>query len=303
MPNIRDAAYREWFYSRWGRESSIILASTREAEYPLFRQCLSIKAAWDGREDYFVDGRRVSVDDGNYLVLNEGREYSSRLRARAPVVSFSIFFRPGMAAEAAREAGASHEALLDDPLRLSCRNVEFSEHVRAHDRCVTPILKFIRHHIEAGLDDEGWYEEQLYFLLRRLFALRGEDLRVAARIPAARAATRKELFRRVGLGVDFINAHYAEPIGMAEISAAAMLSPFHCLRVFRCVHGMTPTAYLRNKRIQIAERLLKNASISVETVAALAGFRSRATLFRQVQSATGRGPGALRRETVESGLS
>ena len=67
-------------------------------------------------------------------------------------------------------------------------------------------------------------------------------------IPAARATTRRELFRRIGLAVDFIHTRFRERIGLEQIAAAAMLSPYHFLRVFRAVHGVTPSAYLRQQR-------------------------------------------------------
>src|SRR5579872_361244 len=104
MPQIWDETFRPRFYARWGQENCIISARTRRAEYPPYRQCLSIKAAWGGAEDYFVDGRRIAVDDDTFMILNDGRTYASRLRQPTPVHSFSIFFRPGMAQDVARTA-------------------------------------------------------------------------------------------------------------------------------------------------------------------------------------------------------
>jgi AraC family transcriptional regulator len=240
MPPIWNPAFRPGFYARWGRENCIISALTRQCEYEPFRQTLSIKAAWGGHEDYFVDGRRVAVDDDTFIIMNHGRTYASRVRARAPLHSFSIFFRPGMAEEVLRTLSRSQECLLGDS--------------RRHQPRITPLLRYIRRQVDAGLEDEQWFEEQLYFLLQRMFEVHAGDIRDAERIPAARLSTRRELFRRVGFGADFINTRFAERIGLADIAAAASLSPFHFLRVFSAVHGMTPAAYLRRKRREIAAR-------------------------------------------------
>jgi AraC family transcriptional regulator len=284
-----------WFMSRWSRENCIISARSRQCEFPLFQQRLSIKAVWGGREDCFVDGRRICLDDDTFMILNEGRIYASRLHSRSPVSTFSIFFRPHMAEEVLSAMRSSPEHALEHPGMKSDAPVAFSEHVRRHDKQITPVLNYIRHHVDYGLAEEPWYEEQLHFLLQRMLVAHNDDLRQADLIPAARAATRKELFRRVGLGADFINTHFAEPIGLEEIAAASRLSPYHCLRVFKVVYGHTPNAYLTQKRVLVAERLLRNSSAQIDEVAANVGFRSRTTLFRHMRQFRGQSPSTIRR--------
>lgn len=283
MPAISHAAFRRWFYARWGRENCIVWARARQVEMPPFEQRLSIKAAWGGREDYLIDGRRVGVDDETFLVLNDGRTYGSFLDSPTPVTSFAIFFRPGMAGEVRRCHLLGEQALLDDPAGALVDG--FGETLRLHDARVSPVLRFIRHHVERGLDDESWYEEQLYFLLGRMQSLHGRDRVATERVPAARAGTRREIYRRLGLGMDFIHTYYRRPIGLAQIAAAAHLSPYHCLRAFRAVHGCTPVAYLRQRRLREARRLLDECQLSVEEVAVRSGLGSRTTLFRQRHAA------------------
>ncbi len=286
MPPIAEPAFRRWFYPRWGRENCIIWARARDIEMPPFEQRLSIKAAWHGCEEYLIDGRRVAVDDGTFLVLNDGRTYGSRLRSCDPVTSFAIFFRPGMAAEVARCHARADAALLEDH-DAAAGAAGFGEQLRPHDARVSPVLRFIRWHVEAGLDDEAWYEEQLYFLLGRMQCLHEHDRLGSARVPAARRATRQEIFRRLGLGVDFMHTHYGRAIGLTEIARAAHLSAYHCLRLFQAVHGCTPVAYLRRLRLCIAARLLASGQGPVAEIAARVGMQSRSTLHRQLRATYG----------------
>jgi AraC family transcriptional regulator len=299
MPPTWDPGFRPGFYARWGRENCIISARTRRCEYPQFRQRLSVKAAWGGREDYFVDRRRVAVDDDSFLIMNEERTYGSEVCSRAPITSFSIFFRPNMAPDVMRALTSSLECLLDEPAPSRPVNVEFSERLRPHDRTLSPVLRFIRYHVEAGVDDEGWYEEQLFFLLTRMLAVHRGDAAIEARVPASRPATRRELFCRIGRAVDFIHTHYTKPIGLEEIAAAAHLSPYHCLRVFKTVQGCTPREFLARKRMQVARRLLRAASLPLHDVAALAGFQSRSTLFRRLRG-SGEGDTGRRMEALHA---
>ena len=297
MPALGHAAFRRWFYQRWGLENCLIAARTRRAEYPLFEQQLSVKAAWGGTESYFVDGRRVAVDDAHYLILNDARSYASSLQSREPVTSFALFFRPGMAAEVARCHALAADTLLADPDAQG--TVEFSEHLRPHDRLVTPVLRFIYRHTELGLADEAWLEEQSYFLVGRMLATHRNDLAAAQLLPVRRASTRRELFRRIGLAVNFIHTQYEQPIGLNEIAAAAILSPYHCLRLFKTLHAVTPVEYLNRQRVRMAERLLRESRLGVDEIAARVGYGCRATLYRQLRRLRGRAPRALRAPVSE----
>jgi AraC family transcriptional regulator len=299
MPATWDPGFRPSFYARWGRENCIISALTRQCQYPLFKQRLSIKAAWGGHEDYFVDHRRVAVDDDSFLIMNDERTYGSEVRSRTPITSFAIFFRPNMVPDTLRTLTTSPERLLEDPFPARPTSIEFSERLRPHDRSVSPVLRFIRHHVEAGVDDEAWYEEQLFFLLTRMLALHRKDLSAEDRVPASRPATRRELHRRVSRGADFIHTHFAKPIGLEEIAAAARLSPYHCLRMFKAVQGCTPREFLARKRMSVAERLLCSTALPLHEVAALVGFRSRSTLFRKLR-ASGERYGARRVKTLHA---
>ena len=298
MPALGQAAFRRWFYQRWGHENCVIAARTRRAEYPLFQQRLSVKAAWGGTESYFLDGRRVAVDDEHYLILNDARSYASALHGREPVTSFAIFFRPGIAADVTRCHALPADTLLADPDGHG--TVEFSEHVRPHDRLVTPVLRFIYRQIELGVTDEAWLEDQSYLLVGRMLAVHRNDLAAARLLPVRRASTRRELFRRIGLAVNFIHTGYAQPLGLTEIAAAAQLSPYHCLRLFKALHGVTPVEYLNRRRVRLAERLLRNTGGTVDEVAARVGYGCRATLYRQLRRLRGRAPSTLRSSAANS---
>ena len=294
MPPIWNERFRPRFYARWGRENCIISARTRRAEYAEFEQRLSVKMAVGGAEDYLVDGRRLAVDDDSWLILNDGRRYASALHAARPVHSFSIFFRPRLAEEVLQAIAAPPGRVLEDPAPRGADAVVFSEHLRRHDRRVTPVLRYIAYHVDAGVDDPLWYEEQLALLMERLLCTRDADLGRIAAVPAGRPATRRELFRRVQLGADFIETNFRSPLDLAAMAHAACLSPYHFLRVFRSVHGLTPGQFLQAKRVRVAERLLMESDLGLEEIAALAGFGSRTTLFRQLRRRRGLAPSALR---------
>jgi AraC family transcriptional regulator len=290
MPAIWDPAFRRRFYERWGRESAVISAQCRRAEYPEYTQLLSIKTVSGGTEDYFVDGRRIAVEDDTYLVLNAGRMYGSRIESLRPVHSFSIFFEPGMAEDVRRNLEEPTESLLETQgTEANAQLMEFDEHVREHDTLVTPVLRHIRATIQTGLANEAWLDEQLRFLLGRMVRAERRQRRRRELIPG-RPAVRRELQRRLGLAVTYIHTHYREPVGLSEMARAARLSPCHLLRTFKAYHGITPSAYLNQKRVNTARRLIATTRSTVTEIAEQVGFGNRSTLYRQMRARHGMSP-------------
>ena len=292
IPENRE--YRRYFYSRWGHENCIVSARAKRVEYPLFTQRLSIKAAWGGREHYHLDARTVAVDDDNYLVINDQRTYASSLESEAPVHSFSIFFRPGFAEETLGALGVSAESALQAGGESPAPSPEFDEHVQPHDHLVTPLLRHISNQVDAGLDEELWYEEQLSFLLERMFRARREQDAVIDSLGIVREVTRSEIRRRIGWSTDYIHTYYMRPLGMTELARSASLSRYHFIRLFRAIHGLTPFAYLQRKRAAVAARLLHATELSQEQVAKRVGFESRSTMFRHLRRHAGAGARTLR---------
>jgi AraC family transcriptional regulator len=293
MPQTWDPAFRRGFYARWGRESAVISARTRRAEYPDFRQLLSIKAAFGGAEDYLIDGRRISVDDDTFAIFNSDRTYASRIDTLRPVHSFSIFFDRRLAAQTCHSLLCAKTAF-DDPGAGGSPLVEFAERLYEHDNLVSPVLRHIRSTVDAGAVDDAWLDEQLVFLLVRMVRLHDQRLRLEAAIPSRKPATRRELLRRLSLGIDFIHTQYRAPVRLRDIAAAAHLSPFHFLRLFKSVYRRTPSDYINRKRAGVALRLLKDSHCNMETVAEQVGFGSRTSLYRHLKAQYGVEPRGLR---------
>jgi AraC-like DNA-binding protein len=290
-----NAAFRRDFYSRWGREWAVIAGSARHAEYAPFEQALSVKTVSAGREHYFVDRRRITVTPGDYLVLNEGRRYSSLLESPQGATSFCLFFPFGAAARCWRETSQSPEQALDPPdIGASASGIAFTENLRPHDALVSPVLRFIRREVERGIRDDGWLEEQFQFLLVRLLRAEAKVARLPDRLACTRPSTRKELVRRLGRAVDYMRSNLQDEIRLAGLAREACLSPYHFLRMFRQLYGMTPVSYLRRLRTERALQLLDSTSLGIDEVAAQVGL-TRLSLWRAIRREHGSSPDRVRR--------
>jgi AraC family transcriptional regulator len=293
MPAVWDPQFRRSFYERWGRESAVISARTRRVEYPEFKQLLSIKTVAGGAENYFIDGRRITVDDDTFAIFNHDRVYASHIESLRPVHSFSIFFDRHVVAQAWHSLARSASAL-EDGAGAELMPVEFAERLYEHENLVSPVLRHIRRAVDAGPVDDAWLEEHLLFLLSRMLRLQRRALRVEAAVPSRKPATRRELMRRLSLGVDFMQSRYRNAVLLKDIAAAAHLSPFHFLRVFKTVYRVSPSEYLSRKRSTAALRLLRESEWSMNEIAEHVGFGSRTSMYRHLRSHYGVEPRALR---------
>ena len=152
--------------------------------------------------------------------------------------------------------------------------------------------------------DFAWLDEQRWRCVVRSIAAWRERQHIAEQFDQARPSTRRELARRVGWAVDYMMADLGRELTLTELAAAARLSPYHFLRVFKQAHQVTPGAFLRRQRIDRAQALLETTTLPVGEVAARVGL-SRVALWRGMRALRGVAPGegrchnrVVRRESV-----
>jgi len=94
---------------------------------------------------------------------------------------------------------------------------------------------------------------------------------------------------------DYIRAHLAHPIGLADLAAIAGTSQTAFARGFKRATGTSPYRYLMQQRIAQATRLLTNTQTPIAEVALACGFSHQEHLTRLFHRETGTTPAAYRR--------
>jgi AraC-like DNA-binding protein len=101
--------------------------------------------------------------------------------------------------------------------------------------------------------------------------------------------------RRAVRAALWIDAHAHESIALEHIAAEVGLSPFHFLRIFSAVLGVTPHQYLVRCRLRRAAALLAEPERSITAVAYEAGFADVSNFVRTFGRAAGRSPTKYRK--------
>lgn len=100
--------------------------------------------------------------------------------------------------------------------------------------------------------------------------------------------------RRITRAVRRIEARSDGNVGLNELASEAAMSPYHFLRTFRQVTGMTPHQYVLHTRLWRAARWLRESTDSISAIAYKAGFRDLATFNRRFHRLIGTTPTSYR---------
>ncbi|MFZ4656882.1 MAG: helix-turn-helix domain-containing protein [Caldilineaceae bacterium] len=265
------------YYFAWGKN--------RFYECYSAKPDLSLKCMFKGPGVYTTgDGGRFVVDDNAFLILNRQQPYSLIKQGATPVESFCVFYAAAWAQDILSSLTTPDLPLLDDPTPAASQPLSFFERLYPHNDFVTPYIQALRAYVVKVAASGIWVEEQLHGLLAGMIQTQWNVLKEAEQLPVARQSTRLELYLRLYRARDYIHAALAEPLSLADIAGAAHLSPHHFLRIFKQAFGLTPHAYLTQKRLEKAQFLLAHTQQPITEICFDVGFQSLgsfSTLFRR----------------------
>lgn len=141
--------------------------------------------------------------------------------------------------------------------------------------------------VARGESDIGMDEAALVFASRFAALASGKS---RAKI----SAQARERHRAVDAAA-WIEAHSTQDIDLARVAKRSGISPFHFLRVFANVLGVTPHQYLVRARLKHAARLLADEERAVTDIALDVGFADLSNFVRSFRRAAGVSPREFRK--------
>ena len=89
---------------------------------------------------------------------------------------------------------------------------------------------------------------------------------------------------------DHVDRRYAEPLDLEVMARAAGLSKFHFHRLFAATYGITPAAYVSQRRVERAQDLLRATNLTVTEVCHAVGFSSLGSFSSRFKEIVGETP-------------
>ncbi len=259
-----------------------VLINTRatSAYRPDIRGPLSLFCNLSGESLCATEGRFVRVSPDRYFVSNQGQAYTLQIDSPSPVQTFNIHFGDTFTQQTLQSLLLPTDRLLTDRCPSGPQEINFLNKLYPQDHTFRLLLGRIRQAQEEGLLHQLLLDEYLQAFLVYLLHTYRNVLREAEKLPAVKASTKQELYRRLSLALDYLQSQYASPVQLEELAQAACLSKFHFLRLFKQAFRMSPYQYLQRLRIEKAQTLLRHTDLPVHQIGVELGFENANSFSR-----------------------
>ena len=233
-----------------------------------------------------INGRRSPVDETTYTISNRRQPYTLEIDGSEQVETFNIHIGEQFAEKLLQGYTNPSATLLDNVNETPAKQVDFYNQLYRRDEEFNGIIKKLHWLGGEEIFDKMLFEETLATLL--LYLLRGHThvLDALAGLPAVKGSVKAELYKRVSIGADYILAYYKENIQLDDIAAAACLSKFHFLRLFKEVYKTSPHQYIQQLRMDSAYIYLAGGE-RVSNIATLLGYENSNSFSRIFKQRTG----------------
>ncbi len=259
---------------------NLVLHARGDAQQiPVHSTSLSVYSVFRGLERHEVGRARFALTADRYLILNDHQRHAHGIEDNTEVLS--IRFRTGLGADVYSAAALPAERQLEQPDdRLP---LEFFERTYPRDTRLSQFMGLVRAFIWHEVSQDP-LEQALQPVVEHLLVLHRNLEAEIERQPAAKRSTREELFRRLHVARDFIEACYLENINLFSIADVANLSPHHFLRLFKQSFQITPYQFVTQKRLALAQQWLIETDKNVTDICFDLGFDSLGTFSRNFKA-------------------
>ena len=109
----------------------------------------------------------------------------------------------------------------------------------------------------------------------------------------SRENTAVEYNEKISAALSFINENLTGSLSVDELAAMCYLSRYHFMRLFKSQTGCTVHNYIRQKRLVLAARLIREG-VGAQSAAAECGFTDYSAFHRAFTKTFGVSPGKLK---------
>lgn len=226
----------------------------------------------EGCETYFCRGAQHYAAPGDFCLVNPGEVHDG-----AP-------YNGGYSYRMIYPSIAFIAEIAEDVFDRPCHAPPIFSHSQVHD----PELAFEYLAAHRALESSGDVlerDERMILVLGRLLARHAE-------FPSLRPVGNEK--SSVMDARSFIDANFSDELGLDTLANVSMLSRHHFIRAFKREVGLTPHAYVTDRRVRHA-RVLLSAGIAPADAAAQCGFCDQSHLNRAFKARVGTTPGAFAR--------
>jgi len=280
-----------------GFPSVIINTKTAQAYRPDITGPVSLFLNLQGSSQVTVDGRRMQVTEDTYCISNRRQDYTLEINSDKPVETFNIHIGEHFTERLLQAHTQSPVTLLDNMNEAANAPVNFYNKLYRKDAHFNGLVQALMRLQPANVFNKMQFEEALARLMAYLLQEHQQVLTAIAQVPVAKAAVKEELYKRISIAADYMHACYMQNIQLEDIAAAACLSKFHFLRLFRQVYKISPYQYIQNLRLAKACEHLSASQAAINDIAFMLGYENSNSFSRIFHQRMGVYPSQYRQKT------
>lgn len=260
---------------------------------------LSVRFGVKGTQEYHIGGAQLKVNQNQFLVMNEETEYTVAAQNNEDTTMLAFCFNEDFATDFVNYHRNTSQSLLDEfgIYDLKGERPKFPLHtLLAHEGIKQNIQNILDVKAKYGVEEVDDYSI-FNKVLSLIFGECDSILKSFDHQDVVKKSTKVELYKRLSIARDYIQAHFTEDVNLNELSKVACLSPYHFHRAFKQTFGITPKKFVTGLRIERAKWLLLNRPMSVQMVCHAVGFKDVSSFTRLFAGYAGNTPSVFRNES------
>ena len=233
-----------------------------------------------GRVDYIVEGHSYALKPWDVLLVKHHTIHKAEIDQSVPYERIIIYL------DGKYFGRSMPEAHLMDSFDQADRS---GQHLLTPSASQRQEIQRVLSAYEASTGDEGIGAPALRetFIIQLLIHI--------SRMTASAAPSRESQYDpKIQQVLSYINEHLHEELTVDQLAERAYLSKYHFMRLFKAQTGSTVHAYVRQKRLLHAARLIREG-VSVGKAAADSGFGDYSAFHRAFRESFGISPGSLKK--------
>ena len=205
---------------------------------------------------YVINNRLYEVDQYSYIITNSGENIKARLDSKTSVegicIGFSKYYMTGLMASVKQSLSQG----MDNPFEARSGNRFITIQKRLSNDTLSNSIKVIKNHVMNNNLDY-YNEEEFYLSLAELLInLQLDIYSQVNKLQYVKLSTREEIYHRVTVMNDYIEANYKTDITIDQLSQLSCLSKYHAIRSYQKIFGITPYQKIQALRLSEAKQLI-----------------------------------------------
>jgi AraC family transcriptional regulator len=236
--------------------------------------CFVIRYVIEGTEHYHFNGHYYPVKKGQYLLSNATQEGDAEIDNTQKVLGICLGIEPDLIAEVVASVCSPDTPFTDNELGAFFKTSHFLENkYNTTETHLGQFLETINHYMQNNAFGQIEVSPEFFYTIsEKIVADQIPIFKQLQAIPSIKSDTKKDLFRRIAKGKDFIDASFLLPLTIELIAKEACMSEYHFFRLFKSIVGISPHQYILKKRLEFAKNILKQDKTAVSIAAYDSGF-------------------------------